>query len=393
MLEKIEIHDRSVDARRGRVSDWNISHQDKKDIQRFLDELELGKVNKGRKVSVSRQSKYLDILRVPLEFIGKPVSKFTLKDIEEFEKALSSGKIKSNKKTAYSASTKVDLRRGLKVYLKWKLGSTKANKLTDWLDTRDVVKTPEYLKESEVEKLYNACKSADERFFIAILFDSGARAEEFHNIRYEDVNLPEKGKNYPKITLKEEYSKTKGRTVSLYWKYSLGAVREFLRERENEGIKNGEPVFNKPYENMRQFLVRLGNRVLGRPVHYHLFRHSSATHYAPVLKNRQKLCYRYGWTFSSRMPDTYISRAGMENDELDEQMTNTELSDIKTQLEKEKQSKEMAVDELQKEIDSLKDKMQTVSVIRTSAHDEVKELREMLNKIAKAQGIELPKKR
>jgi hypothetical protein len=64
------------------------------------------------------------------------------------------------------------------------------------------------------------------------------------------------------------------------------------------------------------------------------------------------------------MPDTYISRAGMENDELDEQMTNTELSDIKTQLEKEKQSKEMAMEELQKEIDSLKENAKTVSKIR-----------------------------
>jgi hypothetical protein len=93
------------------------------------------------------------------------------------------------------------------------------------------------------------------------------------------------------------------------------------------------------------------------------------------------------------MPDTYISRAGMENDELDEQMTNTELSDIKTQLEKEKQSKEMAMEELQKEIDSLKENAKTVSKIRNTTEDDVKELRAMLNKIAKAQGIELPKKK
>jgi hypothetical protein len=42
--------------------------------------------------------------------------------------------------------------------------------------------------------------------------------------------------------------------------------------------------------------------------------------------NRQELSYRYGWRFSSNMPDIYISRAGMENHELDEKFTQTECS-------------------------------------------------------------------
>ncbi len=55
---------------------------------------------------------------------------------------------------------------------------------------------------------------------MALLFDSGARAEEFLNIRYEDIEIPEKD-NFVRLTLKEEYSKTKGRVISLYWKHSL----------------------------------------------------------------------------------------------------------------------------------------------------------------------------
>jgi hypothetical protein len=49
----------------------------------------------------------------------------------------------------------------------------------------------------------------------------------------------------------------------------------------------------------------LGHRVIGRPLRYHLFRHSSATYSATRL-NRQELCYRYGWRFRSNMPDIYI---------------------------------------------------------------------------------------
>lgn len=330
---RIDIHNRNINTRKEGIKDWKIPDSVKKNILKFLDDLELGKVNKGIKISESRQSKYLDVLRLPLEFWNKPENKITLKDVEDFEKALSSGKVKSNKNKTYSNSTKVDIRRGLKVYLKWKLGETKANKLTDWLDTRTVNKTPDYLKESEVTKLYKHCKSASERFLIAVLFDSGARASEFHNIRYEDIQLPEGKDNFVKLTLKEEYSKTKGRVISLYWKYSLEAVSEYLKEREREGIKSDEAVFKGTYDASRFFLMRLGKKILQKSVHYHLFRHSSATYYATKM-NRQELCYRYGWAFSSDMPDVYISRAGMENKELDTQMTNTELSEMQIKITK-----------------------------------------------------------
>ncbi len=333
---KIEIHNRSVGKRKEGISEWKISNDDKKDLIKFLEELELGKVNKGRKITESRQSKYLDVLRTPLEFFNKSTNKLTLKDVEDFEKALSSGVLKSRKGEPYSNATKVDMRRAIKIYFKWKLGVTKANKLTDWFDTRDIVKTPDYLKESEIERLYKACKSAEERFLITILFDSGARAGEFHNIRYEDIQLPEGKNNFVKLALKEEYSKTKGRTISLYWKHSLEAVKDYIKEREIAGIKSNEPVFKNTYDGARFFLIRLGKKVLGRSIHYHLFRHSSATYYANKL-NRQELCIRYGWSFSSNMPDVYISRSGMDSKQLDEKFEATEMSELKTRLEKTEQ--------------------------------------------------------
>ena len=79
--------------------------------------------------------------------------------------------------------------------------------------------------------------------------------------------------------------------------------------------------------------MRLGKKVLKKSIHFHLFRHSSATYYANKM-NRQELCIRYGWAFSSDMPDVYISRSGMENKQLDEKMTNTEISELQTRLAK-----------------------------------------------------------
>jgi integrase len=333
MNNKIPIHQTNIESCKELILSSKISEQDKKDILIFINDLSLGKVNKGFKISESRQAKYLYLLKIPLEFFKKPTAKLILKDVENFEKALSSDKIKSSRGSPFNDSTKADIRKALRTYLKWKLGP-KAVPLTDWFDTRVPRKTPEYLSEQEIEKLYKNCKNASERFLIAVLFDSGARAEEFHNIRFQDIQLPKDKDNFVKLTLKEEYSKTKGRVISLYWKYTLEAVNEYLEEIKKDGILLDQPIYKNKYDNARQILSRLGNKVLNKNIHYHLFRHSSATFYAPKM-NRQELCYRYGWAFSSEMPDIYISRAGMENKQLDEKFTNTGLGELQSQLNKE----------------------------------------------------------
>lgn len=328
----IQTHSHNIASRKAGLSKWAIPNSVKQEILRFLEDLELGKVNRGRKISIVRQAKYLDLLRPPLEHFAKPTARLTLKDIEGFEQALSADLIQSRlKKAPYAQATKADIRKLLKIFLRWRLGEPRAIQIAGWLDTRVPEKTPDFLREQEVDQLYRKCRTAEQRFIVAVLFDSGSRATEFINIRYEDIHLPEGKDNFVKITLKEEYSKTKGRTISLYWRHSLEAVSEFLKERRTQGMSAEDPVFNDTYDAVRMFIARLGEKVLKRHVHPHLFRHSSATYYATKL-NRQELCYRYGWKFSSDMPDVYISRSGMENRELDQKFTATELSAVKDDL-------------------------------------------------------------
>lgn len=354
---KIPIHRISVKSGRKAIDKWNVSEQDKKDVKKFLDDLGLGKVNKGRKISEGRQLRYIDFLKTSLEFFEKPVKELTVKDIERFEKALTSDKLRCRiKKTPYASETKSTLKKALRIYLRWKRPED-AHKLVDWLDYRKQRKTPDFLSEPDVEKLYRACNTAELRFIVAVLFDAGARAEEFHNIRFEDIFLPEGKNNFIKISLKEEYSKTKGRTIGLYWKYSTNAVLDYLDERKKEGIASKDPVFKNSYDNTRCKLQRLGKKVLGRSIHYHLFRHSSATYYAPKM-NRQELCYRYGWTFSSDMPDVYISRSGEFERQVNEKFTNTELEELKRQLMDHEQKNKFLADEqnkLKEEIKQIRD--------------------------------------
>jgi len=366
MIVRIRPYDRYLEMRKKSTQRWKVATPVRVELLRFVAELELGKVNRGRKISESRQAKYLDLLKVPLEFFGKPTARLRVADVERFEKALNSDQIQSRLKgKPYADSTKVDIRKALKVFLRWRLGEAKTLELAAWLDTRNRAKTPDYLSEQELEKLLKACGTSEQRFIVAVLFDSGARAEEFINIRIEDVTLPEGSRNFVKLALKEEYSKTKGRTISLYWRHTLEAVRDYVHERVASGLRTGEPLFAKNYDAMRMFLARLGRRVLRRHVYPHLFRHSSATYYASRL-NRQELCYRYGWKFSSNMPDIYISRAGMENKDLDVKFTSTELGGLKDELSRLKQQnqvKEERIATMQSKMAEMESNMVMISEI------------------------------
>jgi hypothetical protein len=102
--------------------------------------------------------------------------------------------------------------------------------------------------------------------------------------------------------------------------------------------------------------MRLGRKVLNKSIHFHLFRHSSATYYATKL-NRQELCYRYGWKFSSDMPDTYISRAGMESKELDEKFQATEIEELQKKFERQEQQRLIEIEQMKKETEKIRDEI------------------------------------
>jgi hypothetical protein len=223
-----------------------------------------------------------------------------------------------------------------------------------------------------------------------VLFDSGARAEEFHNIRFEDIYLPEGKDNCVRIALKEEYSKTLGRTITLYWKFSLEAVKDYLAKRVRQGIKPADPVFSGNYSTARKLLERLGKRALQRSVHYHLFRHSSATFYANRL-NRQELCYRYGWRFSSNMPDIYISRAGMETKQLDEKFNQTEMATLKDNMTKMEQEAKINYDrikQLEDSVGALRNNVDTISRL-LSLNPTIGEVEDTLRRKRRVQGDRL----
>ena len=295
-----------------------------KHVLEFLRLLSIGDINKGKRISERRQVKYLYALSIFVSYFKKAITALCKEDMRQFVEDLERNTIKTRVGEPYADSTKHDIKMALRVYLKWRIPAKYAL-LTDWIDYRLAKRTPEALTEQEIETLFEHCRTAWQRYAVAVLFDSGLRASEFHNVRFEDVHEPTESFPYYRIEAKTEYSKTEGRTVGLYWKESTKAIRDYLAECTDKSP--GNPVFVHSYDSLRMFIGRLGKTVLRRRVYMHLFRKSSATYYASRM-NRQQLCVRYGWRFSSDMPDVYIRRAGVEEEMVKDVMVNTNMTKL-----------------------------------------------------------------
>lgn len=332
--EKIEIHPFNFKSRLKKFKTQVPNKKSYDEILSFLQCLSRGEIT-GKIVGEKRQRKLLDMFILFFKNCNKSLSQLTLKDLQDLKDKLLNDTIKKQNGGNYSLKTKEDLTETIIRFLEWnnpnKLNelASKRLPLRKWFMIKAKRKTPETLSEAEVEKLYKNCKSLEGKFLIAVLFDSGARIEEFLNIRFEDIEEPTTNFPYYKIDFKEEYSKTEGRKIGLYWKYCTEAIAKYLGACEKKDMK--DRVFDKNYDAVRMYLARLGKRILNKRVHPHLFRKSSATYYASKL-NRQQFCIKYGWKFSSDMPDIYIRRAGVEEDKVKDLMLNDDISVLRSEI-------------------------------------------------------------
>jgi len=360
MADKKKIPVRIINIQREvkNVGRWKIAVEDKKLIPLYVRDLELG-IATGNIIVPGTVFTYLTNLRVPLEFLKKPVSKLKPIDTEKLHEALLKDKIRWLKKKKidgitkeslepYAKSSKTKIRDSAISYITWRL-KEKADPLTKVLKIKDkqVLPTPDYSSEQEMDKLFCAAPTTEFKFFIAVMFDLGPRCEEFHNIRLEDIHLPKKDENFVRITIKKEYSKTEGRTVSLYWKHSLKAITDYVEERKRDGISEIDPIFKTKCKTMRRWLKEFGNKILGRNLYYHLFRHSSATNYANNL-DRHEICYRYGWKYRSPMPDRYINREGAQNKKLDVKFERTKIGELQAHIDRMEHQEKIKDEEVKK---------------------------------------------
>jgi len=326
---KIDIHgvkdsfDTAVESLK---SDTRISSRNKDTIFRFLKDAELGKTIKGRakkKIGTSRRLKYISVLKTFSVWVKEDFDKVSQEDMERVIFSLENDELKRKDGRPYSDETKVDFKKLLKKFYKWFLGDNEHYPdLVNWFDTSLREKEIPALTRQEVERLVESSPDLEAKTIIMVLFDSGARIEEFLNIRLKHLTRKD---DYYMVWI--EYSKTKPRTISLPLCTKL--LDNFLRERN---LDNPEaPVFTSNYDAIRMMLTRLGKKVLKKPVYPHLLRHSSATYYANIERNYFRFCKRYGWTFGSRMAQRYIDRAGVDEQETAKAVQVDEVNKVKTE--------------------------------------------------------------
>ncbi len=318
--EKKDIHNRKRSYQttlKNLEHDTEIITQNKELILKFIRDCRLGKTLRNRQkksIGVARCLKYIHILKKVSTWMNKPFDDVTQKDMEDLIEGLESdrytydligknGRVIRRKKLAHS--TKLDYKKTIRKFYKWLLGNNDHfPELVDWIDTYDLPREIPALTREEVEKLADASKIRD-KAIIMLLFDSGARAEEFLNIKISDLT-----KRDDAYRVRIVHSKTKPRTIHL----PIGTKYLELWLHEYTDRDDQSYLFPISYEGLRMMLHRVGKRVLNKRVTPHILRHSSATYYANLL-NHHQLCYRYGWSMASDMPNRYIDREGIFEEE------------------------------------------------------------------------------
>jgi len=355
-MEKIHCHNNNFEEKLKEVSSWNITHKQAKKIQQFFNDYSIGKITGKRGSSPEGNLlRNLYFLKVGLENLKSE----TLKGVEQFLEDLLKDKIKAyNQQTKkydgkpYVLRSKKAILKILSVFLKW----DGKDALCRPLELNITTKKNDFniLSEEEIIKLLENTEPLDKKFLLIVLASSGMRAEEFHNVRFSDITAPEGKDNFVKITIKNQYSKTQGRTINLYDKRASGIVKKYLSKRISEGIKPDEPVFPLTYQGTSKWLSRNGKKILNKSIHYHLFRHTSATNLASKM-NRQQLCIYFGWKFSSPMPDLYIQRAGVNMDDVDNKFSSSQIEELEDKIEKQNKNIEKLWNDKQETGKALKD--------------------------------------
>ncbi|MFC1492228.1 tyrosine-type recombinase/integrase [Nitrospinota bacterium] len=348
--EKIDIH-RSKQRYRNAIekfkTDETISRRNKELITAFLRDCELGKTVKKRAKKIigeRRLFKYLFHLRTVARCHRKDFDRWHMQDMEDFiiwlEKDLleTPGRDGFPRHLVYSPQTKRDIKVCLRKFYKWLWGNNENEpEIVAWLDTSEVKKDLDALDEREAERLVEYGRNLMEKALVWTLYESGARPEEFLNIRLRHV-----AKKESHFTIRIEYPKTFKRSCPIFEEpfrvRGFSYLKQWLESHPRKDAPDA-PLFPVPYRTLLDIFDRVGRKALNRGIPPKLLRDSRATYLAKKKVGRYQMCKLMGWAMSSRMPDRYIDRAGVEEEDAVKAIRNddhTELHkanlDLKTKL-------------------------------------------------------------
>ncbi len=348
----------------------------------LIDHLKLGKpiLNKARKPISNNTAKKYKIWITKLDlWLNKDFTQLTQEDVDAFRIKFRDDKIRKENGQPYQQSVKRDVETK---FLRIILNFVEKHDIALFSSSYNEEKEIPALKKEEVETVISQVKLRDKLIW-QIPFDGGVRIDEFSNIRFIDIKddcLESNG--YYKIRIIK--SKTKTRTVGLTLPLSTELIKEWLKVNKDK-IGTNKPLIDLSKTHIRLTIQRQGLKILKKRVYPHLLRHSSATYYCHHLSQYQ-ICKRYGWTMSSDMPQKYIDREGVDDEEINKKVVGEENQSLMKTINslKEKLSiQQEQIGELQEQnndIGVLKQQQKTIDTLK-------KQMEELLPLIKKVENI------
>ena len=290
----------------------DVDEPDRTDILKLIEHMQ----DKERSILwIVRCITALITLRKPL---GKPFKTATKDDIRSILKWMEQKK--------YKASTNEKFRQVLKLFykvvygnneyypeqVKWfssKLGKEKTGKETS-------MDMAEYLEEEEVLKLIESAPTLQSKAFLACMYESGARPEEFLRLTNTDTRLDSKGAVF---MLRGKTGERRVRIISFtkllqQWLdvhplkhqdyYTLWISEATNYQNEALGIRGAEKIIGVS-------LRRSG--IANKHARLYILRHSRATHLAKHLTEAQ-MCTFFGWVLGTQVVRRYIHLSGKDVD-------------------------------------------------------------------------------
>lgn len=320
--------------------DKDLSDRNREIILNYLNDAIIGKtIRKGQKKEVSPARTLQTaswLIRMAKEWFKKDLDKVTNKDMEKFILDLNKGKIKhtrhkDKKKRDYSEATKSNIKKFMRKFYKYILGENKYYPdMVEWIDTSTRQTLIEAIPGLDISvlKIIELIPDLKRKALLYTAFDSGFRRTEILTTRMKDLQKSKNGS----FIISCHKSKTFPRAVEVPLATKLiDRWLEIHPDKDNPNSNLFQTSTAMFYKTMKLY----SKKALGKPYTPHQLRHTSATFYSTRL-NRSAFCKRFGWSYSSKIPDMYIDFA------------KTQQSDVTSIIESEK------IGEVRKENQDLK---------------------------------------
>jgi site-specific recombinase XerD len=222
----------------------------------------------------------------------------------------------------YTEWTKHDLKVIIRKFVNWL--NKKYNKNIDTsfisIKVKDNHKLPEeILTPEEIEQLVDACGNIRDKALISVLYESGCRISELLGLKIKNVQFDE----YGAVLIVQ--GKTGSRRIRII--NSAALLKNYI---DNHPLKDTESYlwltnFNRKNGNgewtlmngqsVRRILRIISEKAgIRKKIYPHLFRHSRATHLAPILTEAMMKEF-FGWSQASRQASTYVHLSGRNVDD------------------------------------------------------------------------------